>query len=38
MKNDLLERLFNFAVRAIKFLRTLPDNPETKIIRYQLSV
>ena len=36
MKNDLLERLFNFAVRVIKFLRILPDNPETKIIRYQL--
>lgn len=36
MKNDLLERLFNFAVRAIKFLRTIPDNPETKVIRYQL--
>ncbi|RLD68759.1 MAG: four helix bundle protein [Bacteroidetes bacterium] len=36
MKNDLLERLFDFAIRVIKFLRTLPDNPETKIIRYQL--
>ncbi len=36
MKNDLLERLFDFAVKTIKFLRTLPDNAETKIIRYQL--
>jgi len=36
MKNNLLDRLFNFAIRVIKFLRTLPDNPETKIIRYQL--
>jgi len=36
MKNDLLERLFDFAIRVIKFLRTLPDNPETKIVRYQL--
>ena len=36
MENDLLARLFNFAIRTIKFLRTLTDNPETKIIRYQL--
>ena len=34
--NDLANRLFNFAIRAIKFLRTLPKNEETKIIRYQL--
>lgn len=37
MKNDLKPRLFNFAVRVIKFLRTLPLNPENKIIRYQLT-
>jgi len=36
MKNDLLKRTFDFAIRVIKFLRTLTDNPETKIIRYQL--
>lgn len=35
--NDLSERLFNFAVRTLKFLRRLPDTPEFKIIRYQLS-
>ena len=34
--NDLAERLFTFAIRAIKFLRTLPKNEETRIIRYQL--
>ena len=34
--NDLSERLLNFAVRCIKFLRKLPDNTEYKVIRYQL--
>ncbi len=34
--NDLSERLLNFAVRCIKFLRILPDNTEYKVIRYQL--
>ncbi len=36
-KKDLSERLFQFAVRIIKFLRKLPDAPEYKIIRYQLA-
>ena len=36
-KNDLCERLFEFAVRVIKFLRTLPFTPENKTIRVQLS-
>jgi four helix bundle protein len=36
-KNDLSERLFEFAVRAIIFLKTLPYTPENKIIRTQLS-
>ena len=36
MRTNLLDRLFNFAIRVIKFPRTLPDNPEAKIIRYQL--
>jgi four helix bundle protein len=36
-KNDLSQRLFNFAVRTIIFLKTLPDSPEMKIIRYQLT-
>lgn len=36
-KNDLSERLFEFAVRVIKFLRTIPYTPENKIIRNQLA-
>ncbi len=35
-ENELTQRLFNFAVRTIKFLKTLPASPEVKIIRYQL--
>jgi four helix bundle protein len=34
--NGLEKRLFDFAVRTIKFLRTLPDTPEYKVIKYQL--
>lgn len=37
MDVDLAERLFQFAVRVIKFLRHLPDEPEFNNIRYQLS-
>jgi four helix bundle protein len=36
-KNDLCERLFEFAVRVIEFLKTLPYSPENKTIRSQLS-
>ena len=36
-ENDLTERLFNFAVRVLKYLTTLPKTPEFKIIRYQLA-
>jgi four helix bundle protein len=36
-KNDLAERLFEFAVRVIEFLKTLPYTPENKTIRTQLS-
>ena len=36
-KNDLCERLFEFAVRVIVFLKTLPYTPENKTIRTQLS-
>lgn len=36
-KNDLEERLFNFAVRTIKFLRTLPVSSEYNVIKYQLT-
>jgi len=33
---ELSNRLFKFAVKTIKFTRTLPFNTENKIIRYQL--
>ena len=36
-KNDLAERLFEFSVRIIEFLKTLPYSPENKTIRTQLS-
>ena len=36
-KNDLCERLFEFAVRVIEFLKTLPYSPENKTVRTQLS-
>ena len=35
-QNDLTERLFQFSVRAIKYLRKVPFNDETKIIKNQL--
>ncbi len=35
-ENDLSKRLFEFAVRVIKFLRTLPNYTELKVINYQL--
>ena len=35
-QNDLSKRLFTFAVRCIKFLRTLSGASEYKIIKYQL--
>ncbi len=37
MDKDLAERLFQFAVRIIKFLRNPPDEPEFHNIRFQLS-
>ena len=36
-RNDLSDRLFEFAVRIIEFLKTLPYSPENKTIRSQLS-
>lgn len=36
-KNDLCDRLFEFSVRVIEFLKTLPYSPENKTIRTQLS-
>jgi len=35
--NDLAERLFCFATDVIKFLGTLANVPESKIIKYQLA-
>lgn len=37
MDIDLAERLFLFAVRVIKFLKYIPQEPEFKNIRFQLS-
>jgi len=34
--NDLTKRLFDFAVSVINFLKTLPDSPKVKIIKFQL--
>ena len=36
-ENELSNRLFNFAIKAIRFLRKLPESTEFKVIRYQLS-
>ena len=35
-KNDLLERTFNFGVSCLQFLRQFPNDPEYRLIRYQL--
>jgi len=35
--NDLCDRLFEFAVKVVEFLKTLPYSPENKTIRTQLS-
>lgn len=37
MDIDPAGKLFNFAVRVIKFLRNLPNEPEFNNIRFQLS-
>jgi len=37
MNNDLNERIFIFAVKCLKFIRTLPDTTEYKVIKYQLA-
>lgn len=34
--NDLLERTFIFGVNCLKFLRKLPNDSESKLIRFQL--
>ncbi|MGE0088128.1 MAG: four helix bundle protein [Bacteroidales bacterium] len=35
-ENELTQRIFNFTVKTIQFLKTLPDSPEVKVVRYQL--
>jgi four helix bundle protein len=34
--NDLVERIFVFSTDVIKFLRTVPNNVETNVLKYQL--
>lgn len=36
-RDDLNERLFNFAVSVLKFLPNLSKTPEFNVIRYQLA-
>lgn len=35
-QNDLLARTFMFGVNYLRFLRILPNDPESKLIRFQL--
>ncbi len=35
-QNDLLTRTFLFGVNCLKFLRILTNDPESKLIRFQL--
>lgn len=35
-RNDLLDRTFDFAIDVIKFCKLLPNEPEYRMIRYQL--
>lgn len=35
-ENDLLKRTFDFGVTVIKYLRTLPDTSDLRVIKYQL--
>jgi four helix bundle protein len=37
MNENLTDRLFNFAVSVLKFLKKLPRTPEMNVIRYQLA-
>lgn len=37
MNNDLNERLFHFAIRCLKFIRTLSDTAEYRVVKYQLA-
>ncbi|VEH21694.1 Uncharacterised protein [Chryseobacterium nakagawai] len=35
-QDDLLTRTFTFGVNCLKFLRKLPNDTESKLIRFQL--
>lgn len=37
MNNDLIQRLFNFAVDVLNLLKVLLNSPELNVIRYQLA-
>lgn len=37
MKNDLSGRLFCFAINCLKFIKTLPDSTEYKVIKHQIA-
>ena len=37
ISKDLNERLFDFSVRCLKFIRSLPSSTEYKVIKYQLA-
>ncbi len=36
MNRDLNGRLFSFSIKTIKYLRTLSDSAENRVIKYQL--
>ena len=36
-KNDLSERLFNFAIDVINYLRCIKNYPEINVVKYQLT-
>ena len=36
MENELNQRLFSFIIRLIKFIKSLDDSIDNKIIKYQI--
>jgi len=37
LRNDLQQKLFDFAVDVLNLLKELPNSPELNVIRYQLA-
>jgi four helix bundle protein len=37
MRNDLQERLFNFAINVLKMMKYLPNRVEFSVIKFQLA-